>query len=234
MGAMGIAENIKKVKGKIAAVAKGDLAAQSVHLIAVSKKVSAENMLLAVQAGQMDFGENYVQEAKIKIENLRALSPEKPRIHFIGHLQRNKAKEAVLLFDVIHTVDRVELADELNRQAVKIGKIQQVLIQVNISSEATKAGASIEELPSLLSHAITLSNLRVTGLMCIGSYFEETAPDAVRRSEFVRLRELRTGYERSLGILLPDLSMGMSHDFELAVEEGASFVRVGTAIFGAR
>jgi pyridoxal phosphate enzyme (YggS family) len=140
----------------------------------------------------------------------------------------------VALFDVIHTVDRLELAREIDKEARKAGKNQQVLWQVNISGEKTKSGAEAPSLEPLLREALKFENLSISGLMSIGSYVSPSESDELRRAEFRELRKLRSALENYLGVGLPDLSMGMSHDFELAIEEGATFVRVGSAIFGAR
>jgi len=177
------------------------------------------------------FGESRIQEARQKVtrEELN-IQGERIQWHLIGHLQRNKAKTAVRLLDLIHSLDSIELAREINRQAEKIGKIQDVLIEVKLSAEETKHGISKDKFPDLASEASRLENLRLRGLMTVPPFFDN--PEDVRPY----FRELQTLRERTeaLGFPLPELSMGMSDDFEIAVEEGATMVRVGTAIFGKR
>jgi len=226
--------NVERVRASMAEAAlRGHRQPSDVQLVAVTKTVDTDRMKMALAAGIADLGENYVQEAKAKVSALRA-NECSARFHFIGHLQRNKAKDAVALFDVIHTVDRLELAREIDKEARKAGKNQQVLWQVNISGEKTKSGAEAPSLEPLLREALKFENLNISGLMSIGSYVSPSESDELRRAEFRELRKLRSALENYLGVGLPDLSMGMSHDFELAIEEGATFVRVGSAIFGAR
>jgi pyridoxal phosphate enzyme (YggS family) len=204
----------------------------SIQLVAVSKTVSAETVREAIEAGDVTiFGENYVQEAREKINSLMAY-PE-VNWHFIGHLQSNKAKYAVRLFDLIHSVDSFKLARELNKQALKIGKIQSILIQVNISREDTKSGISPDKALDLISEISRFEHLAIKGLMTMPPYFNQ--PEKVRPF-FAALRDLRDELN-SKGIPsvdLQELSMGMTGDFEAAIEEGATYVRVGTAIFGER
>ncbi len=210
---------------------KADRSPDEVRLIVVSKTVGIPAIREAAESGVRLFGESRVQEARKKIlsEEIMAM-PEKLEWHLIGHLQKNKARDAVQLFEVIHTVDSAELAEELDRQAEKIGKIQRVLIQVKLSAEETKHGVSEAELPELLKTTAELKHLRVEGLMTIPPYLENVK-DVV--PYFRRLRGLRDEAELK-GYRLPELSMGMSHDYEAAIEEGATLVRVGTAIFGER
>jgi pyridoxal phosphate enzyme (YggS family) len=207
-----------------------------VTLIAVSKTVSPERMREAIYAGQRVFGENYLQEALAKSGEFvnESVDGKGVELHCIGHLQRNKVREAVKLFEVIHTVDSIKLCEEIQKEALRIGKVQKVLLQVNVAGEESKWGATEGEAETLLRHALALPNVQVLGLMTIGEFHEETASDAVRRRDFIRLRALRDRLAASVGRELPELSMGMSHDFELAIEEGATAVRVGSAIFGAR
>jgi pyridoxal phosphate enzyme (YggS family) len=201
---------------------------EDVRLIAVTKTVGIETIKEAVEIGLRMFGENRVQEAKDKISNLKSqISNTMIEWHLIGHLQKNKAKYAVNLFDLIHTVDSVGLAEELNKQAEKAGKIQRVLVQVKLSEEEAKQGASEEEMMPLLAVIKHLSNLKIEGLMTMPPFFED--PE-MARPYFRRLRELRDEAEKR-GFSLPELSMGMSNDFEVAIEEGATLVRIGTAIF---
>ena len=192
-----------------------------VLLIAVSKTVEAERIQQAIAAGVPALGENRVQEARGKIEALGRPVPW----HLIGPLQTNKAKDAVRLFDWIHSVDRLELATELDRRARALGKTVDALLEVNVAEEPQKSGARPGEIKPLLDAIAGLSGIRIRGLMAI----PPAVADAERaRPHFRRLRELRDAAG------LPHLSMGMSGDFEVAVEEGATMVRVGTAIFGPR
>lgn len=210
--------------------------ATDVTLLAVSKKIPVSLMSEAIDAGQRLFGESYVQEAGQKIAHLRRHSAVLGDccFHCIGPLQRNKAKRAVGLFDVIQTIDRFEVAQLVSTAAAAAGKAQRVLLQVNISGEATKSGIIPAEVRNVMESIICLPALAVQGLMCIGTFFPAEAPEAERRSEFIALRNIRDDLQASLGIALPELSMGMSDDFELAVEEGATIVRIGTALFGPR
>jgi pyridoxal phosphate enzyme (YggS family) len=203
---------------------------QSVRLVAVSKTVAAERVRAAVAAGVDTLGENYIQEARAKIEALAALPVA---WHFIGHLQSNKAKYAVRLFELIHTVDSLKLAAELDRQAARAGKTQQVLVQVNVSGEASKSGASEAEAGRLVADIGKLAHLSVKGLMTMPPFFDQ--PEKARPF-FRALRRLRDEIQqRHLpGVDLRELSMGMTGDFEAAIAEGATLVRIGTAIFGER
>jgi hypothetical protein len=202
----------------------------AVRMIAVTKTVSAENVRVAIQAGAVLFGENYIQEAR---EKCGMLAEYQVSWHFIGHLQTNKAKYAVKLFDLIHTVDSLRLATELDREARKIGKIQKILVQVNIGKEASKSGIDEESAEMLIRSLAAFPNLSVRGLMVIPPFFDE--PERVR-PHFRGLRELRDSLNKSgiAGVSLNELSMGMTGDFEAAIEEGATMVRIGTAIFGER
>ncbi len=226
-----IPECVSAVRARIDAAARAcgrDPAA--IRLVAVSKTRPPQDVASAHEAGLTDFGENYVQEAKEKIAALRHLPL---RWHFIGHLQTNKARFAVRLFDLIHTVDSVRLARELDRVAGRISKVQEVLIQVSLSGEETKSGAFPEEVPALLREAALLPHLRVCGLMTLPPYFDDPRG---ARPYFARLRELRDRLQQEApqGVSLAELSMGMTGDFEAAIAEGATIVRIGTAIFGRR
>jgi pyridoxal phosphate enzyme (YggS family) len=225
-------ENISAVYKRIShAAMRAGRSPEEVRLIAVTKTVEAERIREAIDAGLRIFGENRVQEAQKKISDLEfRISNLNIEWHLIGHLQRNKAKYAVRLFDLIHSVDSPGLAGELNKHAEKIGKVQDVLVEVKLSHEKEKHGALREELPGLLDAVGDLKNLKVRGLMTIPPLFEDPE-DA--RPFFRELRELRDRFAQK-GADLPELSMGMSDDFEVAIEEGATMVRVGTAIFGAR
>ena len=198
----------------------------SVKLVAVTKTRSVEEMATAVGAGVTDVGENKVQEAEAKKPELQASA----RWHLVGHLQKNKAKKAVELFDLIHTVDSAAIGQRIDRLAAERDKVQPVLVQVDLAGEETKDGLPEEEFFPTLECLGECSNLRVDGLMVLPPYFDD--PDEVR-PYFQRLRELSgNGHER--GLVGRELSMGMSHDFEVAIEEGATLVRVGTALFGPR
>ena len=204
--------------------------AESVRLVAVSKTVAPESVREALEAGVTILGENYVQEAREKFE---ALIQYPVSWHFIGHLQSNKAKYAVRLFDLIHSVDSLKLARELDKQAAKAGKMQQLLVQVNISGEDTKSGIAADETTDLISAISQMNHLSVQGLMTMPPYFYQ--PEKVRPF-FAALRKLRDEIEgrRIPNVSLPELSMGMTGDFEVAIQEGATLVRIGTAIFGER
>jgi len=200
--------------------------ADAIELLAVSKTQPAEIIHQAMRAGVMRFGENKVQEARGKIETLgRGIW------HLIGHLQTNKAKDAVRLFDSIDSVDRLELAEEIARRAEVVGKIQNVLLQVNIARESTKFGCPPESARALAGEINALPRLSLRGLMTIAPYSPEPEKS---RPHFAGLRELRDKIEADTGLRLPVLSMGMSGDFAVAIEEGATCVRVGTALFGER
>lgn len=210
---------------------KADRNPEDVTLIAVTKTVDIERIIEAIDAGLRIFGESRVQEAQRKVtSNELQVMSNKIQWHLIGHLQKNKAKYAVQLFGLIHSLDSIELANELNRQAEKMGKIQDVLVEVKLADEEAKHGVSKEGLVELLKSASSLKNLNIKGLMTIPTFF--TNPEDARPS-FRELRGLRDKAS-ALGFNLPELSMGMSHDFEVAIEEGATMVRIGTAIFGGR
>ncbi len=203
---------------------------ETAKLVAVTKTVPADLVLAAVKAGVTDLGENYVQEAREKIAALRG---ETVFWHFIGHLQSNKAKYAVELFDLIHSVDSEKLAKELNKRARAIGKVQKILIQINISGESTKSGVDQAQAIDLVRRIAPLENLAICGLMTMPPFFN--APQKVR-PYFRALRHMRNliRTEAFANVRMAELSMGMSGDFETAIQEGATLVRVGTAIFGER
>jgi pyridoxal phosphate enzyme (YggS family) len=227
---MSIAQNLTEVKERIAAAARrARRDPAEVRLVAVSKTVPVARLQEAVAAGQHLFGENYLQEAQPKMAALGAAA----RWHFVGHLQTKKAKGVVGLFELIHSVDRLKLAQALDQAAAKRGLVQDILLQVNLAGEASKSGAAPEDVADLLREIGQLPHLRVTGLMTMPPWFDD--PERVR-PYFRALRELR---DRLLELgstpsLLPELSMGMTGDVEVAVEEGATLVRVGTAVFGGR
>lgn len=192
-----------------------------VNLIAVSKKFGADKIKEAISLGCKIFGENYISEAKEKWPEIKQKTPN-IQLHFIGHLQSNKAKEAVELFDVIQTLDRKKLASALKNEIAKQGKNPEIFIQVNIGDEEQKSGVKIDELEDLLNFAQKECNLNVSGLMCIPPEDELAAP------YFALLAKLAKKHN------LPNLSMGMSADFEEAIAMGANYIRIGTKIFGQR
>jgi len=202
----------------------------SIRLVAVTKTHPAELIHLAVAAGITIVGESYIQEAQSKFD---ALIDQPLQWHFIGHLQSNKAKYAVRMFDLIHTVDSIKLAAELDRQAQKAGKVQQVLIQVNIGGESTKGGVSELDAVDLLASIHGMRHIRVKGLMTLPPFFDQ--PEKARPC-FSALRRLgeKIHSMNIPNIEMTELSMGMTGDFETAVEEGATLVRIGTALFGER
>jgi len=199
----------------------------SVTLVAVSKAVEPERVRQFLACGQRLFGENRVQEALRKIPRVGPPA----RWHLVGHLQKNKARHAVEGFELVHSVDGAELAREIHRRAERAGKIQPVLVQVNLSGEKTKHGLDEESLGPLLDSVLKLDSLDLRGFMTIPPPVEQAEES---RPWFSRLRDLRDRMEERAGRPLPELSMGMSHDFEVAIEEGATMVRVGTALFGKR
>jgi pyridoxal phosphate enzyme (YggS family) len=201
--------------------------AGEIRLVGVTKTVPAGLIREAVALGLRHLGENRVQEAQAKIAELGRIA----RWHMIGHLQSNKAARAVELFDEVQSVDRASLAGELARRARERGVRMPVLLEVNVSAEATKFGVAPDALGALAEAVRGLGALELRGLMTVG---RPVARAEEARADFVRLRTLRDECERRLGLRLPELSMGMSQDFEVAIEEGATYVRVGRAIFGPR
>jgi pyridoxal phosphate enzyme (YggS family) len=225
-----ISENLARVRERIETAAlRCGRDPLKVRLVVVSKTVVAERVRQAIEAGVKILGENYVQEAQKKIEVLG----HNVAWHFIGHLQTNKAKAAVRLFDLIHSVDSVNLAQELNKQAQEQGKVLPVLLQVNLSGETTKFGTREKQISEIIEKLSAMEGLLVKGLMTMPPYFED--PEA-SRPYYVELRKLSESLaqQKLSRILIEELSMGMSNDFEVAVEEGATLVRIGTAIFGPR
>ncbi len=225
---MPLAENLAAVQSRIAAACEqAGRDPSEVTLLAVSKNHPAESVAEAVRLGLTIFGENRVQEAKVKIP----LSPGRARWHFIGHLQSNKARDAVALFETIESVDSLALAGELQKQAEKQAKTLKVLLEVNVAGESSKFGWNPERLLAEFMQLNAFSRLELHGLMTVAPY----ATDAEKvRPVFRRLRELRDRCADLLGAPLPVLSMGMSGDLEVAIQEGATTVRVGTALFGPR
>jgi len=228
-----VAANVSRVRERIATAARrSGRRVEDVVLVAVSKGVDPSQVLAATGSGVTDFGENRVQEALPKITHVRLQVAEAVRWHLVGHLQRNKARQAVPLFDVIHSVDSVALAIAVDERARQAGRICDVLVQVNVASEPQKFGIAPDAVLTTLQSLIALSGIRVVGLMTIAPQVDH--PE-VARSVFRRLRELRDEAARAGGVsALVHLSMGMSEDFEVAVEEGATMVRIGRAIFGPR
>jgi pyridoxal phosphate enzyme (YggS family) len=227
-----IAERVAAVRDRIARAAeRARRSPEEVTLVGVSKTHPAEAVRSAFAAGIRDFGENRVQEAEAKVGALAGLREQGLRWHLIGHLQANKARRAVTLFDRIHSVDGIDLARRLDALVRDEGRVLPVLVQVDLAGEATKHGVPEDGLRPMLEVMAGLPALRVQGLMLIPPFAEE--PERTR-PYFRRLRELRD--EMIAGGLLQgdDLSMGMSHDYEVAIEEGSTLVRVGTALFGDR
>lgn len=223
-----VAANLENVLVRMAAaIDKAGRDRDDVQLIAVSKKQDAEKIRAAFDAGQPAFGESRVQEARAKIP----LLPSALRWHFIGHLQKNKIRHALPLFELFHSVDSVALAEDIQRIAEEDGIRPRVLIEVNVAGEASKIGFSPTELREQMERLLTLSRIEIEGVMTIPPFSDE--PEDSRRY-FIALRDLRDQLEREFNVRLPQLSMGMSNDYAIAIEEGATFVRVGTAIFGGR
>jgi pyridoxal phosphate enzyme (YggS family) len=223
-----IAENLARVREQIAqAAAKAGRAADAIELVAISKTHDAEKVRAAYEAGQTLFGESRVQEARIKIPEL----PSAIRWHFVGHLQKNKIRHALPLFEMTHSVDSLALAQDMNRIAEEEGLHPRILLEVNLAGEGSKFGFKSETLRAEMETLLALSRLSIEGLMTI----PPLAPEAeASRKFFVQLRKLRGALEKEFAVKLPQLSMGMTNDFPVAVEEGATLVRVGTAIFGER
>lgn len=225
-----VTDRIREVRDRIAeAAVKSGRRPSDVRLMAVTKTVDDERILEAIEAGVEIIGENYVQEGKRKIEKLG----KSVEWHLIGYLQSNKAKYAVKLFDLIHSVDRMSLAQELDKRSRAVGSVTNILIEVNVSGEETKSGARKEEALALIRGIARLDHLSIRGLMTMPPWFDD-AEDA--RPYFAALRALRdTVREADIGnVRMDELSMGMTGDYPVAVEEGATIVRVGRGIFGER
>lgn len=223
-----ISANLARIKERIhAACLRAGRDPESVELVAVSKTFSADDVRAASEAGQLVFGESRLQEAESKID----LLPSSLRWHFIGRVQRNKVRKILPRFDVIHAIDSLRLALYTDEIAKELGLFPKVFLQVNIGGEETKGGFEMDDIRAEIQALLALDRLEVMGLMCIppaGKTPENSRP------WFVALRGLRDELERATGVSLPALSMGMSGDFEVAVEEGATHVRVGSSIFGTR
>jgi PLP dependent protein len=226
-----VGENLARIRERVAAAAyRAGRRSDEVTLIGVSKTHPAEAIRAAYGAGLRDFGENRVQEWEGK---RLALADLEAQWHLIGHLQSNKAARAASVFHCVDSVDDFSLAQRLDRSRGQVGGMGKlrVLLEVRVAEEETKSGVKMDELPSLAEKVATLPALRLSGLMCVPPFLEDAEQV---RPYFRRLRELRDRLASQLGQALPVLSMGMSHDFEVAIEEGATEVRVGTALFGQR
>lgn len=228
---LGVMERIEKAARKVGRDPN------EIKLVAVSKTVEAARIKEAIEAGVSILGENYVQEAQKKIEEVgRPACTERfgegrpVSWHFIGHLQSNKVKYAIRLFDMVHSLDSIPLAEELNRRAEQADRVIRVMIEVNLSKEATKFGTDEEVVVNLAKRIQNLKHLLLEGLMTMPPYFD--SPE-MSRPYYIALRALKERMVKE-GVPMKELSMGMSNDFEIAIEEGATYVRVGTAIFGPR
>jgi PLP dependent protein len=223
-----VTENLARVRDQIAqAATKTGRAVTEIELVAITKTHPAAKVREAYEAGQTLFGESRVQEARAKIPEL----PSAIRWHFVGHLQKNKIRHALPFFEIIHSVDSLALAQDMNRIAKEEGFHPRVLLELNVAGEGSKFGFQPNKLREEMETLLALPRLSIEGLMTIPPLAEETEAS---RKYFVRLRGLRDTLERDLNLKLPHLSMGMTSDFPIAIEEGATLVRVGTAIFGER
>lgn len=223
-----IPENLERVREQIAqAVAKAGRAVDEIELVAITKTHPAERVREAIQAGHTLFGESRVQEARAKIPEL----PSSLRWHFVGHLQKNKIRHALPLFEMIHSVDSLALARDMNRIAEEEGLHPRVLLEVNVAGEGSKFGFASHKLREQMEELLALPRLSILGLMTIPPLAEEAEAS---RKYFVQLRELRDSLQTEFRVDLSQLSMGMTQDYAVAVQEGATLVRVGTAIFGER
>ena len=223
-----VAENLERVREQIArAAAKSGRTTDDVELVAITKTHPADKVREAIEAGHTLFGESRIQEARAKIPEL----PSNLRWHFVGHLQKNKIRHALPLFEMIHSVDSLALAQDINRIAEEDGMHPRVLLEVNVAGEGSKFGFSPDKLSDQMEELLALPRLSIEGLMTIPPLAEEAEAS---RKYFVRLRALRDRLQTDFRVDLAQLSMGMTQDFPIAVEEGATLVRVGTAIFGER
>jgi len=223
-----IAENLERVREQIGqAAAKASRAVDEIELVAITKTHPADKVREAIQAGQTLFGESRVQEARVKIPEL----PSSVRWHFVGHLQNNKIRHALPLFEMIHSVDSLALAQDMNRIAEEDGLHPRVLLEVNVAGEGSKFGFAPDKLREQIEDLLALPRLSILGLMTLPPVAKEAEAS---RKYFVQLRELRDRLQSEFRVDLAQLSMGMTQDFGVAVEEGATLVRVGTAIFGER
>lgn len=223
-----LADRLQEIRDRLtAAVARSGRKPEEVELLAVSKTYPVEIIQQAVDAGQLSFGENRVQEIVLKQPQL----PGKLQWHLIGPLQSNKVRKVLPLVKMIHAVDSLDIAQDINRIAAEMGLHPKVLIEINVAAESSKHGFTASAIRAQLEALYELDRLYIQGVMCIPPF--DPLPEKSRRY-FTMLREIRDELEKLGGAPLPVLSMGMSHDFEVAIEEGASIVRVGSAIFGAR
>jgi pyridoxal phosphate enzyme (YggS family) len=223
-----IADSLDRVREQIATAAtKSGRSASAVELVAITKTHLAEKVREAIEAGQTLFGESRVQEARAKVPEL----PSNIRWHFVGHLQKNKVRQALPLFEMIHSIDSLALAQDINRIAEEEGYYPRVLLEVNVAGEGSKFGFSPDDLRGQMEALLALPRLSIEGLMCIPPLAVESEDS---RKFFVQVRELRDSIEKEFSMKLPQLSMGMTQDFPIGIEEGATLVRVGTAIFGER
>ena len=223
-----ILDNLERVREQIAqAAAKAGRDVKDVELVAIAKTHPAEKVREAVEGGQTLFGESRVQEARAKITELSS----NIRWHFVGHLQKNKVRQALPLFEMIHSVDSLALAQDINRIAEEEGLYPRVLLEVNVAGEGSKFGFAPDDLREQMEALLALPRLSIEGLMCIPPLAVESEDS---RKFFVQVRELRDSLEKEFNMKLPRLSMGMTQDFPIGIQEGATLVRVGTAIFGER
>jgi len=223
-----ILDNLERVREQIAqAAAKAGRDVKDVELVVIAKTHPAEKVREAVEAGQTLFGESRVQEARAKISELSS----NIRWHFVGHLQKNKVRQALPLFEMIHSVDSLALAQDINRIAEEEGLYPRVLLEVNVAGEGSKFGFGPADLREQMEALLALPRLSIEGLMCIPPLAVESEDS---RKFFVEVRELRDSLEKEFNMKLPQLSMGMTQDFPIGIDEGATLVRVGTAIFGER
>jgi pyridoxal phosphate enzyme (YggS family) len=223
-----VSENLERVREQIArAAAKVGRAASDIELVAITKTHPAEQVREAIEAGQNLFGESRVQEARAKIPEL----PSNVRWHFVGHLQKNKIRHALPLFELVHSVDSLGLAQDMNRIAEEEAMHPRVLLEVNVAGEGSKFGFQPDKLCEQMEELLSLPRLSILGLMTIPPLAEEAEGS---RKYFVQLHELRDRLQTEFRVDLSQLSMGMTQDYPIAIEEGATLVRVGTAIFGER
>ena len=222
-----IAENLERVREQIVKAAKAGRDPKAIELVAITKTHPAEKVREAIEAGQTLFGESRVQEARVKIPEL----PSAMRWHFVGHLQKNKIRQTLPLFEMVHSVDSLALADDMNRIAEEEGMHPRILLEVNVAGEGSKFGFTPDKLCKQMEELLALPRLSIVGLMTIPPIAEQAEAS---RKYFVELRELRDRLQAEFRVDLAQLSMGMTQDFPVAIEEGATLVRVGTAIFGER
>jgi len=223
-----IAENLAQIQQRISvACERSGRSPKEVQLVAVGKKFTAQVIKEAADCGLNLFGENRVQEAKIKIPDC----PGHLRWHFIGNLQTNKCKDAVALFDMLHAVDSLHLAEELNKRCEQLAKVMPVLLEVNVSGEGSKHGFTPKDAIEATQAFFDFPKLELHGLMTMAPFSRQAEST---RPYFRKLRELKNDCEEKLGAPLPELSMGMSGDYEIAIEEGATLIRLGTTLFGPR